>query len=61
MVTCEAKEDDIIIFPSKTPHQTQKNVKNQERISISSDIFITAKNSENMEHLTTPLSDWKKL
>lgn len=61
MVTCEAKEDDIIIFPSKTPHQTQKNIKNQERISISSDIFITAKNSENMEHLTTPLSDWKKL
>ena len=61
MVVCEAKEDEIIIFPSKTPHQTQKNVKNKERISISSDIFITSKDSSNMEHLVTPFLEWKKL
>ena len=58
---CEANEDEILIFPSKTPHQTQKNIKNNERISISADIFITAKNSKNLEHFVTPYSDWKKI
>ena len=61
LVICEASEDEILIFPSKTPHQTQKNINNNDRISISADIFITTKVSKNLEHLVTPYSDWKKI
>ena len=57
----DAKEDEIVIFPSKTPHQTQPNIKNNDRVSISADIFITSKNSENLEHLVTPFQNWKSI
>ena len=60
-IVFDAKEDDIVIFPSKTPHQTQPNVNNNDRISISADIFITSKNSENLEHLVTPFKNWKSI
>ena len=55
----DTKEDDIVIFPSKTLHGTQRGVLNNERISISADIMIVAKNSENLEHLVTPIDKWK--
>ena len=55
----DTKEDDIVIFPSKTLHGTQRGVLNNERISISADIMIVAKNSENLEHLVTPIKKWK--
>ena len=60
-IVFDAKEDEIVIFPSKTSHQTQPNIKNNNRISLSADIFITAKNTENMEHLVTPFKNWKIL
>ena len=60
-IVFDAKEDEIVIFPSKTSHQTQPNVKNSDRISLSADIFIAAKDSENMEHLVTPFKNWKSL
>ena len=60
-IVIDALEDEIIIFPSKTAHQTQPNVNNNERISLSADIFVSSKNSENLEHLVTPLKDWKLL
>tara|TARA_B110001452_G_C15146568_1_gene399125 strand:- start:7 stop:705 length:699 start_codon:yes stop_codon:yes gene_type:complete len=59
MVLFDAKENDIVIFPSKTVHGTQINTPNDERISISADITITAKESGGLEHLTTPLEKWK--
>ena len=52
---------DIVIFPSKTPHSTQPNVTNNERISISADITLIAKDSELLEHLTPPISNWQKI
>ncbi|MDA8537384.1 2OG-Fe(II) oxygenase family protein [Candidatus Pelagibacter bacterium] len=55
----DTKEDDIVIFPSKTLHGTQRGVLNNERISVSADIMIVAKNSENLEHLVTPIDKWK--
>lgn len=58
-IVVDALEDEIIIFPSKTAHQTQPNINNDERISLSADIFISSKNSKNLEHLVTPLKDWK--
>tara|TARA_B100000780_G_C20986513_1_gene394388 strand:- start:109 stop:810 length:702 start_codon:yes stop_codon:yes gene_type:complete len=58
-VAFDVKEDDIVIFPSKSLHGTQKGVLNSERVSISADIMILAKNSENLEHLITPIDKWK--
>ena len=60
-IVFDAKEDEIVIFPSKTPHQTQPNIKNNNRVSISADIFIASKNSENLEHLVTPFKNWKSI
>ena len=58
-ISFDVKEDDIVIFPSKSLHGTEKDVLNSERVSISADIMILAKNSENLEHLITPLDKWK--
>ena len=54
-------EDDIIIFPSKTLHGTQKNRTNDERISISGDIICVAKDSDLLENIMPPLKNWDKL
>ena len=59
-VTILPKEDDIIIFPSKTFHSTEKNKNNKNRISISADISIFAKDENYLEHLTPPINLWKK-
>ena len=60
-IVFEAKEDEIVLFPSKTSHQTQPNIKNDNRVSISADIFITAKDSGNLENLVTPFENWKSI
>ena len=60
-IVFDAKEDEIVIFPSKTAHQTQPNVKNDNRVSISADLFIASKNSENLEHLVTQFKNWKSI
>ena len=52
--------DELYIFPSKTAHSTTSNKTNDERMSISADISIIAKNSENIEHLLTPINRWQK-
>ena len=52
--------DEIYIFPSKSVHSTAINKTKNERISISADISIVAKNSENIEHLLTPVNKWMK-
>ena len=56
----EANEDEIVIFPSKTLHGTQSNTNNDDRISISADIIIHAKDSSGLEHLVPPINKWKK-
>ena len=60
-VSLEVKEDDIIIFPSKTPHSTDQINGNTERISISGDVIFLAKNTNLIEHLTPNFNNWKKL
>jgi uncharacterized protein (TIGR02466 family) len=60
-VSLDIKEDDIIIFPSKTPHSTDQIKTNAERISISGDIIFLAKNTKLIEHLTPNFKNWKKL
>ena len=57
----DIQEDDIVIFPSKTPHSTDQIKTNTERISISGDIVFLAKNTNSIEHLTPNFKNWKKL
>ena len=52
--------DQIYIFPSKTMHSTSQNKTTEERISISADVSIMAKNSGNMEFVLTPINKWMK-
>ena len=54
------KVDEIYIFPSKSQHSTSQNKANEERMSISADISIIAKKSENVEFLQTPINKWMK-
>ena len=57
----ETYEDDIFIFPSKTNHLTDVSKSKETRISISGDIFMTLKNSNNFENVLTPTSKWIEL
>ena len=60
-VYVEANEGDILIFPSKTIHGTDPLANNNERISISADITLIAKESRLLEHLVPPIENWKKI
>ena len=60
VVNIYPKVDEIYIFPSKSIHSTSPNKTNEERISISADISIISKESENIENLITPVDKWKK-
>ena len=60
IVNINPKVDEIYIFPSKSIHSTSPNKSNEERISISADISIIAKESENIENLITPVDKWMK-
>ena len=60
-IALDVKEDDIVIFPSKTLHSTDQIKTNSERISISGDVVFLAKNTNNIEHLMPNFKNWKKL
>ena len=56
----DAMEDEIVIFPSKTAHSTMRNLSKEDRISISGDISIMLKNSNQFEHLLPNPNLWQK-
>ena len=56
----DALEDEIVIFPSKTAHSTLRNLSSEDRISISGDISIMLKNSNQFEHLLPNPNFWQK-
>mgnify|MGYP001265104147 CR=1 FL=1 len=60
-ISLAVKENDIILFPSKTLHSTEKGRSNIERISISGDITFLSKDSNLLENLTPNFVNWKKL
>lgn len=53
------KEDDIIIFPSKTRHSTIPNQTTKPRISISGDITIMLKDSYGHEKIMPHYNKWQ--
>jgi len=60
IISASPEADELYIFPSKTAQSTSSNKTSDERISISADISIVAKNSKNIEHLLTPINKWQK-
>ena len=60
LATVHPQVDEIYIFPSKIVHSTAINKSEDERISISADVSIIAKSSENLENLLTPMEKWMK-
>ena len=60
-ISVAVKENDIILFPSKTLHSTERGRSNIERISISGDITFLSKDSNLLENLTPNFINWKKL
>ncbi len=57
----DPKEDDVFIFPSKTEHGTQNNQSPDLRISITSDIVVTLRESQNVEFLMPNVDQWQKI
>ena len=60
-VTLNPKEGQIVIFPSKTLHDTVPSQDTEDRISISADIVMVLKQVANIEMLMPPLEKWSKI
>ena len=57
----DVNEGDLIIFPSRTEHATEPHNSTEPRISISSDVVVTLKDSSKREFLLPDLEHWKKM
>jgi uncharacterized protein (TIGR02466 family) len=51
-------EGEILVFPSKTRHQTQENKTENVRISMSADIVVTLREQANVEFLMPSIKKW---
>ena len=60
-VTLNLEEGQIVIFPSKTLHDTVPSRDSEDRISISADIVMVLKEVANIEMLMPPLGKWSKI
>ena len=60
-VFVDAREGDILIFPSKTSHATTESKAAEPRISIAIDILTTLKDSARLEHLLPNPKQWKAI
>lgn len=54
------ESDDILVFPSKTRHGTEKSNSQETRISIAADIVAVLKDSSSREYFFPPLNMWRK-
>ena len=57
----DVNEGDVVIFPSRTEHTTEPHKSTEPRISISSDIVVTLKDSTKQEFLLPNLEHWKQM
>ena len=57
----DVNEGDLVIFPSRTEHATEPHNSTEPRISISSDVVVTLKESNKREFLLPDLKHWKKM
>lgn len=57
----DPEEGEILVFPSKTRHQTQENRTANVRISISADIVVTLREQANVEFLMPSIKKWSRI
>ena len=57
----DPEEGDIVIFPSKTRHQTQDNKTPNVRMSMAADIVVTLREHANVEFLMPNIANWGKI
>lgn len=57
----DPEEGEILIFPSKTRHQTQENKTANVRISLSADIVVTLREQANVEFLMPSITKWSQV
>lgn len=57
----DVESGDLVIFPSRTEHATEPHDSTEPRISISSDVVVTLKDSDKREFLLPDLKHWKKM
>ncbi len=55
----EAKEGDVLLFPSKTVHAVTPNQGSEPRISIVADLVATVRDSRGLEYVLPNLDTWK--
>lgn len=60
-VDLDLKEGQVLIFPSKTMHQTLTSESDEDRISLVADIAVTLNEQSECEKFMPALSLWKKL
>ncbi len=60
-VTVNPQEGQIVIFPSKTLHDTEPSQDPEHRVSVSADIVMILKQVANIEMLMPPLEKWSKI
>jgi len=61
LMTIEADQDDILIFPSKTLHSTVPNQSEEARISISADVVTMLRDSQGHETMMPDIKHWQSL
>lgn len=59
LVNLPVEEDDIVLFPSKTYHATEPNPTDGARVSISTDIVVTLRQSGEVEFVMPDLANWR--
>ena len=60
VLNVEAKEGDILVFPSKILHATQPNMSDNPRISISGDVTVMLKDSTGHEFMMPNFRNWQQ-
>jgi ectoine hydroxylase-related dioxygenase (phytanoyl-CoA dioxygenase family) len=60
-VDMDLNEGQVVIFPSKTLHQTIQSESDEDRISLVADIAIMLKDDSECEKFMPAFSLWKKL
>ena len=57
----DPEEGEMLVFPSKTRHQTQENTTPDPRISISADIVVTLREQAKVEFLMPSIARWGRI
>ena len=59
--TTEISEDEIVVFPSKTPHASEPNNSDLPRVSIAADLLVTLKGPSRGEYSIPDVRNWRTL